>query len=164
MPAVQTANNLGTGRLASSSLTAQWQGLVQTRGAERSRAQIVSRCRHIEGAAPFAEDSGAAMTGAKTGQACPTAHIELRLARGKARAAARRAERKAAALEHPETLLEMFATARGLRNAWKRLAANVRRAGAAQGAGARHGLVPLACAAGPKLVQLLDAVPSKGAS
>jgi tRNA-dihydrouridine synthase B len=55
--------------------------------------------------------------------------VAYHLAHGKARAEPLPAERKSAALEHYETLLETFGTGQGVRHARKHLAAYAARAG-----------------------------------
>ncbi|HEV7911159.1 MAG TPA: tRNA dihydrouridine synthase DusB [Methylocella sp.] len=67
------------------------------------------------------------------------------LAHGKARAKPPPAERKSAALEHYETLLEMFGTGQGVRHARKHLAAYAARAGVQDGVALRQRLVGLEC-------------------
>ena len=80
------------------------------------------------------------------------------LAHGKARAATPAAERKSAALEHYETLLEMFGTWQGMRHARKHLAAYAERAGGRDGAALRQRLVRLECPSEVRstLCQLFD--------
>src|SRR4029077_3582798 len=67
------------------------------------------------------------------------------LAHGKSRAEPPPAERKSAALEHYETLLEVFGTGQGSRHARKHLAAYAERAGVLDGAALRQRLVRLEC-------------------
>jgi tRNA-dihydrouridine synthase len=80
------------------------------------------------------------------------------LASGKARAETPPAERKSAALEHYETLLEMFGAGQGVRYARKHLAAYAERAGVLGGAALRQRLVMLECpsAVRSSLCQLFD--------
>jgi len=72
------------------------------------------------------------------------------LCHGKARATPPSAERKNAALEHFETLLEIYGTGRGLRHARKHLAAYAERGGSQNAADLRKRLVALDC---PKVVR-----------
>ncbi|MCI0737260.1 MAG: tRNA-dihydrouridine synthase, partial [Beijerinckiaceae bacterium] len=83
------------------------------------------------------------------------------LAQGKARDELHPAERKCAALEHFETLLEIYGTGHGLRHARKHLAAYAERAGAPDGDRLRQGLVSLTCPIAVKSVlsQLFDSSP-----
>jgi nifR3 family TIM-barrel protein len=67
------------------------------------------------------------------------------LAHGKARTKTPLAERKSAALEHFETLLEIFGPSHGLRHARKHLSAYAERAGVRDGAALRQRLVRLEC-------------------
>ena len=80
------------------------------------------------------------------------------LAHGKARAEPPPAERKSAALEHYETLLEMFGAGQGLRHARKHLAAYAEWAGVLDGAALRQRLVRLECPSAVRstLCQLFD--------
>jgi len=80
------------------------------------------------------------------------------LAHGRARAEPPPAERKSAALEHYETLLEMFGAGQGLRHARKHLAAYAEWAGVLDGAALRQRLVRLECprAVRSTLCQLFD--------
>lgn len=80
------------------------------------------------------------------------------LTHGKARAVPPLAERKSAALEHYETLLEMFGTGQGVRHARKHLAAYAERAGVQNGTALRQRLVGLECprAVRSTLCQLFD--------
>ena len=85
------------------------------------------------------------------------------LAHGQARAEIPLAERKSAALEHFETLLEILGTAQGLRHARKHLAAYGEWAGGRDGAAWRERLVRLECpnAVRSTLCQLFES-PSLG--
>jgi len=80
------------------------------------------------------------------------------LAKGKARAEPPPAVRKSAALEHYETLLEMFGPLQGLRHARKHLAAYAERARVLDGAVLRQRLVRLECPSAVRstLCQLYD--------
>ena len=80
------------------------------------------------------------------------------LAKGKARAEPPPAVRKSAALEHYETLLEMFGPLQGLRHARKHLAAYAERARVLDGAVLRQRLVKLECPSAVRstLCQLYD--------
>jgi tRNA-dihydrouridine synthase B len=80
------------------------------------------------------------------------------LAHGKARAEPPPDVRKSAALEHYETLLEIFGPLQGLRHARKHLAAYAEQAGVLDGAALRHRLVRLECPSAVRstLCQLYD--------
>lgn len=88
------------------------------------------------------------------------------LAHGSARDAPPPAERKKAALEHYETLLEMFGRAQGVRHARKHLAAYAEWAGVRDGAMLRQRLVMAECPDVVKstLRQLFDSPPLKEAA
>jgi len=81
------------------------------------------------------------------------------LAFGRARTEAPMAARKSAALEHFETLLEIFGPGQGLRHARKHLAAYAEQAGVLDGVARRQRLVRLECPAAIRsaLCQLFDA-------
>ena len=83
------------------------------------------------------------------------------LARGTRRAEPPLGARKAAALEHYETLLEIFGKGQGLRHARKHLAAYAERSGARDAAALRHRLVTSECPNAVKsiLSELFDRTP-----
>ena len=118
-------------------------------------------CASLADAAAILAQSGAdaVMIGrAAIGRPWFVGDVAYYLAHGKARAVPPLAERKSAALEHYETLLEMFGTEQGSRHARKHLAAYAERAGVLDGAALRQRLVRLECpsAVRSNLCQLFD--------
>jgi tRNA-dihydrouridine synthase B len=103
---------------------------------------------------------------AAIGQPWLVGDVSYYLAHGKARAALSRAEQKSAAIEHFETLLEMFGVTRGLHHARKHLAAYAERARVHNATALRQSLVRLEHpeAIRSSLCQLFDSPPLRAAS
>jgi nifR3 family TIM-barrel protein len=143
------------------SAQADWTAIGKVKQAVSIPVTANGDCASFADAASILAQSGAdaVMIGRSAiGRPWFVGDVAYYLAHGKARAEPPPAERKSAALEHYETLLEMFGTGQGVRHARKHLAAYAARAGVLDGAALRQRLVRLECpgAVRSTLCQLFD--------
>ncbi len=141
---------------------ADWTAIAKVKQAVSIPVAANGDCASFADAAEILAQSGAdaVMIGRSAiGRPWFVGDVAHYLAHGKVRAEPPSAERKSAALEHYEALLQMFGAGQGLRHARKHLAAYAERAGVIGGAALRQRLVGLECpnAVRATLCQLFDA-------
>ncbi|MGH6799845.1 MAG: tRNA dihydrouridine synthase DusB [Methylocella sp.] len=140
---------------------ADWAAIGEVKKAVSIPVVANGDCASLTDAASILAQSGAdaVMIGRSAiGRPWFVGDVAYYLAHGNARAETPPAERKSAALEHYETLLEMFGPLQGLRHARKHLAAYAERAAVVDGAALRQRLVRLECpgAVRSTICQLFD--------
>jgi nifR3 family TIM-barrel protein len=140
---------------------ADWAAIGAVKKAVRIPVVANGDCASLTDAALMLAQSGAdaVMIGRSAiGRPWFVGDVAHYLAHGKARAEAPPAARKSAALEHFETLIELFGPGHGVRHARKHLAAYAERAGVRDAAALRQRLVRLECpgAVRSTLCQLFD--------
>jgi tRNA-dihydrouridine synthase B len=143
------------------SAKADWTAIGEVKKAVSIPVVANGDCASLADAAAILAQSGAdaVMIGRSAiGRPWFVGEVAYYLASGKARDETPPAERKGAALEHYETLLELFGPLQGLRHARKHLAAYAERAGVVDGAALRQRLVRLECPSAVRstLCQLYD--------
>ncbi|MGH6867404.1 MAG: tRNA dihydrouridine synthase DusB [Methylocella sp.] len=144
------------------SAKADWTAIGKVKQAVAIPVVANGDCASLADAASILAQSGAdaVMIGRSAiGRPWFVGEVAYYLAHGKARAETPADARKTAALEHYETLLEMFGPGQGLRHARKHLAAYADRAGVRDSADLRQRLVRLECPSAVRstLCQLFDA-------
>jgi tRNA-dihydrouridine synthase B len=130
------------------SAKADWTAIAEVKKAVSIPVAANGDCASLADAASMMAQSGAdaVMIGRSAiGRPWFVGDVAHFLTHGKARTGTPLAERKSAALEHFETLLEMFGPSHGLRHARKHLVAYAERAGVRDGAALRQRLVSLEC-------------------
>jgi tRNA-dihydrouridine synthase B len=130
------------------SAKADWTAIAEVKKAVSIPVVANGDCASLADAASMMAESGAdaGMIGRSAiGRPWFVGDVAHFLTHGKARTGTPLAERKSAALEHFETLLEMFGHSHGLRHARKHLAAYAERAGVRDGAALRQRVVRLEC-------------------
>jgi tRNA-dihydrouridine synthase B len=142
---------------------AEWSAIGKVKQAVSIPVAANGDCASLADATTILAQSGAdaVMIGRSAiGRLWFVGNVAYYLMHGKARAEPPPAERKNAALEHYETLLEMFGPDQGLRHTRKHLAAYAERAGVPHGAALRQRLVRLECpeAVRSTLCQLFDSL------